>query len=205
MYYPFFKRAFDILFSLGVLIVGSPIFLLIALLIKLSSKGPILYKSERIGKKAKTIFCLKFRTMHVDADERLAELLEKNASLKQEWALYQKLKTDPRIHRFGKFLRKSSLDELPQFFNVLQGDLSIVGPRPFYKEQLHHYLGEKAEKFLSVKPGITGIWQVSGRNLLTFNERLILEERYIDHPSFSLDLFILLKTIPMIFFPKGAY
>lgn len=203
--YAFFKRCFDIVFSLCVLIFGFPIFLLIALLIKLSSKGPIFYKSIRVGYGSKTISCLKFRTMHTDADQRLEKILEKDPLLKKEWDLYQKLKRDPRIYPIGGFLRKTSMDELPQFFNALKGDLSIVGPRPFYKDQVELYLGNKAAKFLSVKPGITGIWQVSGRNLLTFHERLVLEEAYIDRKSFLMDIKIILKTIPEVFFPKGAY
>jgi exopolysaccharide production protein ExoY len=203
--YHFYKRCFDIAFSLCVLTFGSPVFLLIALLVKLSSKGPILYKSERVGVALKKISCLKFRTMYTDADKRLEELLEKNPLLRQEWDLYQKLKKDPRICPIGRFLRKTSMDELPQFFNVLKGDLSVVGPRPFYREQVETYLGNKAMKFLSVKPGITGIWQVSGRNLLTFHERLLLEEAYIDRKSFLVDIKIILKTIPTVLSFKGAY
>lgn len=203
--YALCKRCFDILFSLCVLVLGSPIFLLIALIVKLSCRGPIFYKSERIGYESKTIYCLKFRTMYRDADTRLQSLLVKDPLLKKEWDLYQKLKHDPRIYPLGRFLRKTSLDELPQFFNALKGDLSVVGPRPFCKDQVKLYLGNKASKFLSVKPGITGIWQVSGRNLLTFPERLILEESYIDKKSFLMDVIIIIKTIPAVLFPKGAY
>ena len=199
------KRTFDLFFSLCALIVGIPLFLFIALLIKFSCRGPIFYKSERVGRHFKPISCLKFRTMYMDADERLQELLAKDPLVKKEWSLYKKLKKDPRVHPIGKFLRKTSMDELPQFFNVLQGHLSIVGPRPFCKHQVKDYLGHKADKFLSVKPGITGIWQISGRNLLTFHERLLLEETYIDTKSFLLDIKIILKTIPVVIFPKGAY
>lgn len=199
------KRYFDIIFSLSVLSIGFPVFLLIAFSIKLSSKGPIFYKSKRIGYKSKPISCLKFRTMYVDADKRLEKILDDDPLLKKEWDLYQKLKKDPRVHPIGRFLRKTSMDELPQFLNALKGDLSVVGPRPFCKDQVELYLGNKASKFLSVKPGITGIWQVSGRNLLTFHERLILEESYIDRKSFLMDIKIILKTIPAVFFPKGAY
>lgn len=203
--YKHYKTFFDVFFSFCAILLGLPLFLLIAILVKLSSKGPILYRSERIGLNFKPISCLKFRTMYQDADQRLHDLFTKEPLLKKEWDLYQKLKKDPRIHPIGRFLRKTSMDELPQFFNVLKGDLSIVGPRPFCKNQVETYLGHKAVKFLSVKPGITGIWQISGRNLLTFHERLILEENYIDTKSFLLDLRILLKTIPAVIFPKGAY
>lgn len=199
------KRFFDILFSLCVLIIGAPIFLLLAFLIKCSSKGPVFYKSERIGRHFQPIGCWKFRTMHLDADQKLRSLLLHSPELKKEWDLYQKLKNDPRVHPIGRLLRMTSLDELPQFFNVLTGELSVVGPRPFLEDQVTQHLGEKASKFLSVQPGITGIWQVSGRNLLTFQDRLALEERYIDSQSFLLDLKIILKTFPALFSTRGAY
>lgn len=143
--------------------------------------------------------------MYLDADDRLKILLKTNPILKEEWSKFQKLKKDPRITFIGKILRKTSLDELPQFLDVLRGDLSIVGPRPFCENQIEEYLGKKAPKFLSVKPGITGIWQISGRNLLTFHERMVLEESYIENLSFSKDLWIILKTIPAVIFPKGAF
>lgn len=200
-----FKRLFDIFFSLLILVFLSPLFLFLICLIKSFSKGPVFYKSGRIGKGFKNIECYKFRTMYVDADQRLQDLLTQNAHLLKEWQSFQKLKNDPRIYPFGKFLRKTSLDELPQFLNVLLGDLSVVGPRPFYNHQVSEYLKEKAEKILSVKPGITGIWQTSGRNLLTMDERLKLEEEYIDRRSFSFDLWIIIKTIPEMIFPKGAF
>lgn len=199
------KRLFDILFSFFAIIFCLPFFLIIAIAIRFSSKGPIFYKSKRIGKNFKTIYCLKFRTMHTYADQILYDLLEKHPSLKHEWITFQKLKNDPRIHSFGKFLRKTSLDELPQFINVLKGDLSLVGPRPFDNFQVKKYLGTKAAKFLSVKPGLTGLWQVSGRSLMTMQERLVLEELYIDNRSFLFDLKLVIKTLPVFFFPKGAF
>lgn len=202
-----YKIWFDKIFSLFAIILLSPLYILLALLIKLSSEGPIFYKSHRIGFKNKPIVCLKFRTMHVDADRRLEELLASSQELAEEWRVFQKLKKDPRIHFIGNFLRKTSLDELPQFFNVLKGDLSVVGPRPFLKSQVDNYLGNKVEKFLSVKPGLTGIWQVSGRSSLSFHQRLVLDELYIDSYSLLLDVKIILKTIFLMFFPKssGAY
>ncbi|MEI8301203.1 MAG: sugar transferase [Chlamydiota bacterium] len=203
--YSFLKRSFDLIFSLGFLVIFSPLFLIIALLIKLSSKGPVFYRSQRVGLANKPISCLKFRTMYLDAENRLNTLLSQNPSLHQEWVQYQKIKQDPRILPIGRFLRKTSLDELPQFFNVLLGDLSVVGPRPFYEHQVKEYLGDKVDKFLSVKPGITGLWQVSGRNLLTFTERLVLEETYIDNLSFLKDCQIILKTLPAVISSKGAY
>jgi exopolysaccharide production protein ExoY len=199
------KRVFDIVFSLGAMIFFIPIGIAAALLIKITSPGPIFYSSKRVGKDGQQIFCWKFRTMHQDAEKKLLELLRDNPKLKQEWDTYFKLKEDPRISTIGKILRKTSLDELPQFFNVLRGDLSVVGPRPVTEEEIKKYFGSKASKILSVRPGLTGIWQTSGRSLLTFEERICLEESYIDRQSLTLDLRIICKTIPAMFFTKGAF
>lgn len=201
----FLKRVFDIFFSIFILIFLIPFFIVIGLLVKCTSKGPIFYKSPRIGKNFKEISCLKFRSMYEDAEERLSSLLESSSEIKKEWVTFQKLKSDPRVTPIGKFLRKTSLDELPQFFDVLQGNLSVVGPRPFCKNQVDDYLKENAKKFLSIKPGITGIWQVSGRSELTFAERLKLEEAYIENASFLEDIKIILRTIPVVFSMKGVY
>lgn len=143
--------------------------------------------------------------MFIDADLRLRQLLQSDPALKEEWENYRKLKDDPRITNIGKWLRKTSLDELPQFWNVIKGDLSVVGPRPVTEEEIKKYYGDKAEKILSIRPGITGLWQTSGRNLLSFEERLVLEVNYVDHRSFLLDLKLICKTIPAILFSKGAY
>lgn len=199
------KRIFDICFSIFVLTIGSPLYLIIGLFTFLSSPGPIFYGHERIGRGNKKIICWKFRTMIKNADKTLYSLLEENPSLKIEWNKYYKLKNDPRVSPIGKFLRKTSLDELPQFYNVLKGDLSIVGPRPCVEKEIFQNYGDKTNKILSIRPGITGIWQISGRNNLTRKERVILEEKYIDNQSFFLDLKIILKTIPHLIFSKGAY
>jgi undecaprenyl-phosphate galactose phosphotransferase len=143
--------------------------------------------------------------MCVDAEEKLSALLNSNPELSEEWKQFSKLKKDPRMTKIGRILRKTSLDELPQFWNVLRGDLSVVGPRPYLVEEIHNYVGRSREKILSVRPGITGIWQISGRNLLTFAERLKLEEGYAERQSFLFDILIILKTIPIILFPKGAF
>lgn len=198
------KRIFDILFSIGAILFFLPLGLGIIVCTKLSSSGPVFYTCRRVGKDGLPIWCWKFRTMCVDADQKLAEILL-DPEAKEEWETYYKLKNDPRIHAVGKFLRKTSLDELPQFFNVLKGDLSVVGPRPVTEDEVQKYFGPKAEKILSVRPGLTGIWQTSGRNLLTFEERLKLEESYIDSQSLALDLRIIAKTIPALIFPKGAF
>ncbi|MCI0382537.1 MAG: sugar transferase [Chlamydiae bacterium] len=206
------KRFFDIFFSSICLTFGSPLYLLIMVLTFLSSKGPIFYGGWRMGQHGKLIKCWKFRTMCVDADAKLQSILQENPFLKKEWAIYNKLKDDPRLTWIGKFLRKTSLDELPQFWNVLKGDLSIVGPRPIVIEDLQNaeieirkYFGEKTDKILSVKPGLTCIWQVKGRNLLTFQERIAFEEKYIDSQNFVLDMKIIFKTIKILIFPKGAF
>jgi undecaprenyl-phosphate galactose phosphotransferase len=199
------KRIFDVLFSLGAMIFFIPIGMIAAFFIKATSPGPIFYTSKRVGKDGQPIYCWKFRTMHQDADKKLLEILRENPKLKQEWDTYFKLKEDPRVSTIGKILRKTSLDELPQFFNVLKGDLSVVGPRPVTEEEIQKYFGPKASKILSVRPGLTGIWQTSGRSLLTFEERIRLEESYIDRQSLTLDLRIICKTIPAMFFTKGAF
>jgi undecaprenyl-phosphate galactose phosphotransferase len=143
--------------------------------------------------------------MYPDADKKLQEILQQNPKLQEEWNTYFKLKDDPRVTSIGKFLRKTSLDEFPQFWNVFRGDLSVVGPRPVTEEEIKKYFGEKASKILSVRPGLTGIWQTSGRSLITFEERVQLEESYIDKQSLGLDLVIICKTIPAMFFTKGAF
>jgi exopolysaccharide production protein ExoY len=199
------KRLFDIFFSLLVLILGSPMYLIIGLLVYISSPGPIFYGHERIGRGNKKIKCWKFRTMIKDADKNLESLLNENPNLKLEWNKFYKLKNDPRIHPVGKFLRKSSLDELPQFYNVLKGDLSVVGPRPCVEGEIKENFGDKTSKILSIRPGITGIWQISGRNNLTREQRVAIEESYIKNQSLLLDIKIILKTLPIMLFSKGAY
>jgi exopolysaccharide production protein ExoY len=199
------KRIFDILFSGLVLLAGAPVFLLIALTIKLSSPGPIFYFATRVGKERSFFSCIKFRTMYADAEERLQEMLASDAVIKQEWETYWKLKKDPRVTWVGSLLRKTSLDELPQFWNVLKGDLSVVGPRPVTLEEIEKYYGDRAEKILSLRPGITGLWQTSGRSLVSFDERVRLEERYVDTRSFLLDLKLIAKTIPSMFLSTGAF
>jgi undecaprenyl-phosphate galactose phosphotransferase len=143
--------------------------------------------------------------MHQGAEETLRKMLAESPTMQKEWDTYFKLKDDPRVSGIGRFLRKTSMDELPQFWNVLKGDLSVVGPRPVTEEEVKKYYRDKADKILSVRPGLTGIWQTSGRNLLTFDERIQLEEQYIDKQSFLLDLGIIFKTIPHLFFAKGAF
>lgn len=203
------KRLFDILFSCLFIFLLSPVYLSVALLIKLGSKEPIFYITKRLGKDKKHITIFKFRTMYVDADQKLRDLLKNNPKMKEEWEIYQKIKCDPRCTPIGKFLRKTSLDEFPQFFNVLKGDLSIVGPRPHFifelEENKSSALQKYADKILSTKPGITGLWQTSGRNHLSYDDRVALDCLYIDKQTFLFDLYLILKTIPSVLFSKGAF
>ncbi|MGC8765603.1 MAG: sugar transferase [Brevinematia bacterium] len=199
------KAVLDIL----IVLVLSPFLLLficiIAIAVKLTSKGPVFIKQERMGKGGKIFNCLKFRTMYENGDKILEEYLSKNSLAKKEWDDYRKLKTyDPRVTQIGKFLRKTSLDELPQFINVLRGEMSVVGPRPYLikeKRQIKEFLNI----ILLAKPGITGLWQVSGRNDLKFLERAELEAWYVENWSVWLDFIILIRTIFVIFKGNGAY
>lgn len=199
------KRAFDIFFSLNILFFLSPLFVIISFLILLTSRGSIFFSQERVSMNGKIFKCFKFRTMYKNADQSLKELLENSPEMKKEWYSLWKLKNDPRVTFVGKFLRRTSLDELPQFLNVLKGDLSVVGPRPVTLTEITLYFGQRASKILSIRPGITGLWQVSGRNNVSFETRLEMEENYIDNHGFFFDLFLICKTIPVILFGKGAY
>lgn len=200
------KRTADIIFSAFVLICGAPFFLLIAVLVKLSSQGPVFYLQQRVGRNYIYFGCIKFRTMHSEADSMLEKLLERDLSLKSEFEKDFKLRNDPRITPIGRFLRLSSLDELPQFFNVLRGHMSIVGPRPIVQDELKRY-GVHMKEVASVRPGITGLWQVSGRNNLTYKRRVILDLLYVRKRNFLIDLKIILRTFGVLIFPRdrGAY
>jgi lipopolysaccharide/colanic/teichoic acid biosynthesis glycosyltransferase len=210
--YPFFKRLFDIFGSVGALIIFMPLMLVIAGFIKLTSRGPVFFKQERIGYLGRPFIFRKFRTMMVDLDESIhmeyvTKLIQgKNQEINNgtdDQPLY-KIKDDPRITPLGHILRKTSLDELPQFFNVLKGEMSLVGPRPPIPYEIVHYQNWHLRRVLDVKPGITGLWQVSGRSITTFNEMVRLDLRYAQYQSFSLDLWIILKTFAALFNMKGA-
>ena len=205
-FYKSFKNLLDFLFSIFFLIASLPFFLLISLLIKLSSRGPIFFLQKRIGKNNIPFKCIKFRTMHPEAKDILENLLMKDEKLKMEFEQTHKIKNDPRITTIGKLLRKTSLDELPQFINVLRNEMSIVGPRPIVIKEKVKY-GKNLKKVLSVRPGITGLWQVSGRNNLTYKKRVKLDLNYIENYNFLMDIRILIRTIGVILFPldRGAY
>ena len=205
-FYALFKNFFDLLFSLLFLITFLPLFLIISLLIKLSSRGPIFFLQKRIGKNNIPFKCIKFRTMYPEAKDILENLLNKDLALKSEFEATHKIKNDPRITTIGKLLRKTSLDEMPQFINVLRGEMSIVGPRPIVKEEKKKY-GKIFKKVSLIKPGITGLWQVSGRNKLTYRRRVMLDLNYVENYNLLMDLRILLRTFGVILFPldRGAY
>ncbi|MDP1834855.1 MAG: sugar transferase [Chlamydiales bacterium] len=198
------KRAFDIAFSLCAIIIGLPLYALLALVVKLSSTGKVIFGHERVGRGGKIFKCYKFRTMYPNADQMLESVLNESPALRAEWDICRKLTNDPRITPIGHILRKTKLDEIPQFWNVLVGDLSIVGPRPVCADEIQKYYGVKSYKILSVRPGITGLWQTSDRREMTYQERINLDEQYIDRQNFFLDLLLVLKTIPTMVRPRGA-
>ena len=200
------KSIFDLIFSIIVITFGLPLFLVIVVLIKFSSRGPIFFYHKRIGKNYKPFYCIKFRTMHPEADDILQNILDKNLILREEFKKTQKIKNDPRITVIGKFLRKTSLDELPQFINVLRMEMSVVGPRPIVENEIKKYKSS-IKKVISIKPGITGLWQVSGRNNLSYKKRVFLDNLYVENKSFIMDFRIIIRTFGVLLFPldRGAY
>ena len=198
------KRGMDFVLSLLGGIVILPFLVLIALAIKVESRGPVFFRQSRIGRDGQTIHILKFRTMVRNAEEVLQQYLETNPELREEWKADQKLRNDPRITRVGAWLRRTSLDELPQLWNVLQGEMSLVGPRPIVENEIVRY-GSAFASYKRVRPGMTGLWQVSGRNDLSYKQRVHLDRFYICNWSTWLDLLILAKTLPVVLGRKGAY
>jgi len=198
--YNVLKRFFDILLSVIGLIILSPVFLIISIIIKLTSPGPVLYKHKRVGYMGEEIEIYKFRSMVVDSDN-----FEKYFTKEQMKHFKEnfKLENDPRITKIGKFLRKSSLDELPQLINIIKGQMSIVGPRPIVKDEVKKY-GIYADTYFSVKPGLTGLWQVCGRSNTTYEERVQLDVKYVQNRSLLNDLKIILKTFGAVVTSKGA-
>lgn len=197
------KRAFDISGALLLGIVFLPLMLVIVLF-TLWETGSVIYRHRRVGCDGRTFECLKFRTMIPNADQALREVLEHDQELKAEWVRDHKLRNDPRITRFGRFLRRTSLDELPQIWNVIRGDMSLVGPRPVVREELLRY-GRNVWAYFAAKPGITGLWQVSGRNDTDYHRRVVLDTYYVRHQNLLLDLYILLKTTRVVLGGSGAY
>ena len=200
------KRIFDIVFALFVLTIFSPVYFILMVLVTLNSQGPIFYVQQRIGKNHQPFNCIKFRTMVDNADQMLGTIIEDSEQMRSEFQDSFKLKQDPRITKIGKFLRLTSLDEFPQFWNVLKGEMSVVGPRPLVPEELPRY-GKKINTVLKIKPGITGLWQVSGRNDIPYPKRVQIDVYYATSHNWLLDLWIVYKTIGVMIFPRnnGAY
>jgi len=197
------KRAFDIIVASMALLALSPLFLFVALMVKRDG-GSAFYSDRRIGINGRVFGCLKFRSMIVNSRHVLEEYLAKNTEAAAEWAATQKLKNDPRVTKIGAFIRKTSIDELPQIINVLKGDMSLVGPRPVNMPEIARY-GRDATFYQSVRPGITGLWQVSGRNDVTYERRVQLDRWYVRNWSLWNDIAILFKTVPVVLFRKGVY
>lgn len=191
------KRLFDFTAAACGLLVLAPLLLTVALIVHLGDRGPAIYGHKRVGRHGRQFKCLKFRSMVRDGDAVLARHLEANPEAAIEWRDTQKLKDDPRVTLIGKFIRKTSIDELPQLWNVLMGDMSLIGPRPITRSELDRY-GKSRRYYLLVRPGITGLWQVSGRSSTTYERRVELDRNYLENWSYQRDAMILLMTIPAL-------
>jgi exopolysaccharide production protein ExoY len=202
-WHEFLKRTIDILGALMIALALSPVLITVCTMLCLQGQS-VIYKHRRIGRDGRTFGCLKFRTMVPNADQALRDLLEKNPELKREWVRDHKLRNDPRVTPIGRFLRRSSLDELPQLWNVLRGEMSLVGPRPIVREELLRY-GRKVREYLAIKPGITGLWQVTGRNDINYRRRVALDMYYVRNQNLLLDIYILIKTTGVVLGRTGAY
>jgi exopolysaccharide production protein ExoY len=199
-----FKRAFDMTGALGAILCLLPLFCLIAMTIKLWDRGPVFYRHRRIGLNGAPFECLKFRSMVVNADEVLSRHLASSGEAAREWQETHKLKRDPRITPLGASMRKTSIDELPQLFNILKGDMSFVGPRPIVTAEVPKY-GACIDHYLRARPGLTGAWQVSGRNDVDYGKRVALDRDYVEDWSFRRDLVILVKTVRAVASARGCY
>jgi undecaprenyl-phosphate galactose phosphotransferase len=197
------KRVVELIGTLLLLIVLSPILLLLAVVVKTSSPGPVLFRQKRIGRGRRMFDCLKFRTMYCDAEQRLEEMLASDAGLREEWLKYARIPNDPRVTRAGRVMRRFSLDEWPQLWNVLRGEMALVGPRPYLPVESDR-IGESLDTIVRVRPGMTGLWQVSGRTSLLFKERLTLDEYYIRNWSLWMDFSILVRTLRAVISTRGA-
>jgi exopolysaccharide production protein ExoY len=198
------KRVIDIFLALLGIIILCPLLIACLLGVAVTSPGPVLFRHRRVGFNGKSFYCLKFRTMVMDAPARLRQLLDSDSTAAAEWATHCKLHCDPRITPIGDLLRRSSLDELPQLFNVLKGDMSIVGPRPVTEEELIRY-SRAAKAYKACRPGITGLWQVSGRSTTTYSRRVACDKFYAQNWSMALDAKILIVTIPSLLDTDSAY
>ena len=201
--YPILKRFLDLVLSALLLLLLALPMLLLSLLIPLDKEGPALFRQVRIGASGEPFVCLKFRTMNKNADRQLEKMLAENPDLKQQWEKNFKLDNDPRITPVGRFLRRTSLDELPQFWNVIKGEMALIGPRPIVQKEVAYY-GDDYKIFSSVKPGITGLWQVSGRSDVDYEDRVALDVFYVNNWSIWMDYYIFLATINAVLFRRGA-
>lgn len=197
------KRTFDIIISLTSLILLLPLFLIIGILIKLDSKGPVILRQTRIGKNGKPFKIYKFRSMVDHAEELLFKLMAEDPAINEEYTINKKLKNDPRFTKIGKFIRRTSIDELPQLLNILNGDMSLVGPRPYLPYEKED-MGLYYQDVIKVRPGLTGLWQVSGRSDCSFQHRCRLDRKYYYIKGFKTDIKIILKTFKVVFSKKGA-
>jgi undecaprenyl-phosphate galactose phosphotransferase len=200
----FIKYVFEKFLVFGLFPFALILHLLVFTLIKLDSEGPVFFKQKRFGKKGKTFSCYKYRSMYINGDKILKEYLSKNPDEVEYYKIYHKYQNDPRITRVGRFLRATSLDEFPQFFNILRGDMNLIGPRPYMLNEQEKIGKSNENLILEVKPGITGLWQVSGRNELTFQERVELDKWYIQNWSLWMDFVIFMKTINVVLSKVGA-
>jgi lipopolysaccharide/colanic/teichoic acid biosynthesis glycosyltransferase len=196
------KRLFDIAAAVSILVALLPLLLLIAVAVKLETRGPALFRQARCGAGSRSFRALKFRTMHVDAEARLAEMLAADADLRQEYQRHHKLRNDPRVTGIGRILRRASLDELPQLWDVLTNDMSLIGPRPYMPHELAPHPSARSA-ITQVKPGIIGLWQVSGRHRTTFEDRLGFDIAYVERYSLRQDLVILLRTVMVVLKADG--
>ena len=202
--FPIAKRALDILGAGIGLVLLAPFFLIVALMVR-ADGGPAFFAHQRVGRGGKLFGCLKFRSMVIDSQARLEELLASDPAARAEWEATRKLKNDPRITRIGRFLRSTSLDELPQLINVLLGEMSLVGPRPVQEAEIDRYYGASAAHYMAVRPGITGLWQVSGRSETSYESRVALDVAYVSRPSLLADISILLRTPVAVLSRRGAH
>lgn len=198
------KLLLDYAATLVLSFLAVPLALGVAVLIRLDSRGPVLYRQKRIGRGGREFTILKFRTMHVDADRKLAELLAREPAMRAEWEQYQKLRHDPRVTRVGGWLRRTSLDEIPQLWNVLRGEMALVGPRPIVAAEIERYGAQAFAEYGKVKPGLSGLWQVSGRSDTSYEQRVLLDLYYINNWSPWMDIYILLKTFYAVLAQRGS-
>jgi exopolysaccharide production protein ExoY len=197
------KRYFDIGIAVVALILLAPLLMCIICLLSMASRGPVFYRHRRIGFAGSEFGCLKFRTMRAYSEEEFKAYLQQNCEARKEWGETRKLKRDPRVTPVGAFLRKTSLDELPQLINIIKGEMSLVGPRPVTRQELEQY-GSHIGYYLRARPGLTGVWQISGRSNTSFQERVVLDTQYVRDWSFGVDLKILVLTVPCVIAARGS-